>query len=329
MVDDRATGARLGLPAKLVPQASARQAGSHWQSARGEFQVETFRIASTGTTLAAVFERQKKEPADRKVEYSVLRGDFFVISGLQGLKKFYVRAQVKDVEVRGLTILYDQAMEGIMDPVTVAMSSAFVPFPAAVRGVLPPGPPPRRKVEYGTGIVVTAAGHIVTDRQVTEGCQSITVPGSRPCRTPGRGQGRRPRAAARLWRARARRRRRSAASRRAERASTLVGIADPQAQGGGAAVTTVAAQVAPSSGVLRPVEPAPAPGFSGAAALDADARVLGMVGLKAPETAGSAARAARRAGERRFDPRLPLRPEHRAAFGPRRPSSRPRPRWCG
>ena len=80
-------------------------------------QVETFRVTGPGTTLAAVFEQQKKEPAQRKVEYSVLRGDFFVISGLQGLKKFYVRAHVKDNEVRGITILYDQAMEGIMDPV--------------------------------------------------------------------------------------------------------------------------------------------------------------------------------------------------------------------
>ncbi len=61
-----------------------------------------------------MFDKQKKEPADRNVAYSVLRPDFFVLSGLQGLKKFYVRAQVRGDEVRGVTILYDQAMEGIM-----------------------------------------------------------------------------------------------------------------------------------------------------------------------------------------------------------------------
>ena len=51
------------------------------------------------------------------------------LSGLQGLKKFYVRAHAVDGEVRGLTILYDQATEGIMDPAAIAMASAFVPFP--------------------------------------------------------------------------------------------------------------------------------------------------------------------------------------------------------
>ncbi len=51
-----------------------------------------------------------------------------MVSGTQGLKKFYVRAFAKDGEVRGLTILYDQAMEGTMDPMVVAMSNAFVPF---------------------------------------------------------------------------------------------------------------------------------------------------------------------------------------------------------
>ena len=80
----------------------------------------------------------------------MLRPDFFVVSGTQGLKKFYVRAFAKDGEVRGLTILYDQAMEGTMDPIVVAMSSAFVPF-ASYAGRQRAAEVPRRKVEYGTG----------------------------------------------------------------------------------------------------------------------------------------------------------------------------------
>ena len=80
----------------------------------------------------------------------MLRANFFVISGLQSLKKFYVRAQARDDEVRGITMLYDQAMDGIMEPVVVAMSSAF----AAVSAAAVQAPPPRRKVEYATGVVV-------------------------------------------------------------------------------------------------------------------------------------------------------------------------------
>ena len=77
-----------------------------------------------------------------------MRDNFFVISGLQNLKKFYVRAQARGEEVRGITVLYDQAMAGIMEPVVVAMSSAFRRFRR------PPAPPPRRKVEYASGVAV-------------------------------------------------------------------------------------------------------------------------------------------------------------------------------
>ena len=62
-----------------------------------------------------------------------------------------MRAQARGEEVRGITVLYDQAMAGIMEPVVVAMSSAFLAFPTRP---LPPAPPPRRKVEYASGVAV-------------------------------------------------------------------------------------------------------------------------------------------------------------------------------
>ncbi len=106
------------------------------------------------------------------MNYNVLRPDFFVVSGLQGLKKFYVRGSARDGEVRGFTIMYDQAMEGTLDSVAVAMSSAFTPFPNATTTV---APPPRRKVEYGTGVVVDGAGAVLTTRDLLDGCQVITL----------------------------------------------------------------------------------------------------------------------------------------------------------
>jgi S1-C subfamily serine protease len=177
-----------------------------------------------------------------------------------------------------LTVLYDQATEPVMDPVVVVMSSAFTPFPG-VAGAAQIGPPPKRKVEYGTGIVVSAAGHILTDRQVTDGCNVIVVSGY------------------------------GDADRQAEDKSTdlallrvygvpdlvpaviagdapkgpdltLVGIADPQGQGGGSAVSTVAVKLKGDA-----VEPAPQLGFSGGAVLDGQGRVVGMVELKTPVVA--------------------------------------------
>jgi hypothetical protein len=67
---------------------------------------------------------------------------------------------------------------------------------------------------------------------------------------------------------------------------TLVGIADPQAQGGAGAVTTATATLDADAGTLRP---APTLGFSGAAAFDGQGRLLGIGVHKSSIMAGATA----------------------------------------
>ncbi len=287
MVDDRVTGAQIGLPTRQVPNTGPGKSGTRWFSAQGQIQVETFRIRGPGTTLADVLEQQKKEPQGRHIELNLLRPDFFILSGMQGLRTFYVRAEIRDAEVRGMTVLYDQATEGIMDPVVVVMSSAFAPFSGSGIAALA-GLPAKRKVEYGTGIVASAAGHILTDRRLTDGCNIIEIAGYGNAEEVTQDQ------AANLALLRI-----YGASDLAPTALTaegpkgpdltLIGISDPQAQGGGAAVATVAARLAGGA-----ILPAPPPGFDGAAAVDAQGRLYGMVQLKdaVVANAGTAASAA-------------------------------------
>jgi hypothetical protein len=61
-------------------------------------------------------------------------------------------------------------------------------------------------------------------------------------------------------------------------ALTLVGIADPQSQAGGHAISTATAHMKADL-----IEPAPQPGFAGAAVLDSRGRFLGMVDVKPVE----------------------------------------------
>ena len=171
VVTDAGTGARLGIPTKLVPQQSSDAGGAKWSSPTGTIQILLSRRKEANPTTAKLAEREKKEPAGRNVDYTVVKPDFFVLSGLQGLKKFYVRGTFKGDEVRILTILYDQATENTVEPMVIAMSSAFNPFPVNA------GPPPRKTVEYGTGVVVSDDGAIVTDRQITDGCLAIAIAG--------------------------------------------------------------------------------------------------------------------------------------------------------
>jgi trypsin-like peptidase len=272
IVTDPATGIRIGLPTKMVPYAREAVRGTRWSSAHGDVQVETFRITDTG--LSALFEQAKKEPATRQVEYSVMKDDSFFINGLQGLKKFSVKAQMRDGEVRGFTMLYDQMMETIVTPVMVAMASSFSPFPerSAPYAAL------AKSVEYGNGLVVSAQGHIVTDRKLTEGCQVIVASGlgdavrvaddkdnglallrvygprkfsvlALPLDAPKSGE------------------------------LTLIGIPDPKEQDGSRKLTEIKARLVDGTAIeLR--QPVPMAGFSGAAALDGEGHFLGMMEMR-------------------------------------------------
>jgi hypothetical protein len=162
------------------------------------------------------------------------------------------------------------------------MSSAFNPFPS---GAQIAGPPPRKTVEYGTGIVVSDDGAIVTDRQITDGCLTIAIAGfgnadrvaedkdhdltllriygARGLKPLGLGNG------------------------AAKAGVELTGIADPQNQGGGAAASSVKATTTQvGSGNDLALAPPPAVGFSGAAAFDADGKFAGIALLKPVVVAG-------------------------------------------
>jgi hypothetical protein len=276
IIDDLVTGARLGLPSALVPKIAPARMGSRWTSRGGQIDIETFRLHEAA--LAALFDTEKKFRR-RIVEHSTLSSDSFVMSGMQGLKRFIVRVQSSGGELRGVTILFDQAIEGVMAPIAAAMANTYQGFPDP-NAAPPPGL--RRSVEYGTAIVVSGQGHLITSAQIADGCQAIAIPGF------GHAE-------------------RIAADKTNEMALlrvygshdllpaalagdssgddlTLVGIADPLAQAGGSAVTR-----APAHRSAQGLDPAPKLGFSGAAAVDAQGRFAGMVDLQSTAVAGAGA----------------------------------------
>ncbi|MGQ0682930.1 serine protease [Bradyrhizobium sp.] len=275
IVSDAGTGVRLGIPQKLVPQQSSDANGSKWTSPTGTVQILLTRRKEATPTTARLAEQEKKSNG-RKVDYNVVKPDFFVLSGLQGLKKFYVRGTFKGDEVRIMTILYDQAVENTVEPVVIAMSSAFTPFPAGAQA----GPPPRKTVEYGTGIVVAGDGSIVTDRQLIEACVAIAIAGFGNAERIAEDK-ERDLALLRIYGARGLKPLNLAGGGKA--AVELTGIADPQSQGGGNAVSSIKTSVNGTELV-----PAPAIGFSGAAATDADGKFAGLAQLKPVLVAGPA-----------------------------------------
>jgi peptidoglycan hydrolase-like protein with peptidoglycan-binding domain len=285
IVTDPGTGARLGLPTKLVPQQSSDANGAKWSSSTGTIQVQLARRKEANPTTAKLAEREKQDPPGRTIEYTMVKPDFFVLSGMQGLKKFYLRGTFKGDEVRILTILYDQATEGTVEPVVIAMSSAFNPFPT---GAQIAGPPPRKTVEYGTGVVVSEDGAIVTDRQITDGCLAVVIAGYGDADRVTEDK-EHDLALLRIYGARGLRPL-GLANGAAKSGVELTGIVNPQSQGGGAAASSIKASVAQVGSELA-LSPAPAVGFSGAAALDADGKFAGVALLKPVIVAGPASAA--------------------------------------
>ncbi|MBU6462504.1 MAG: peptidoglycan-binding protein [Bradyrhizobium sp.] len=284
IVTDSVTGVRLGIPGKLVPQQSSDANGTKWSSPTGTIQVVLARRKEASPNMAKLAEREKKEPAGRTIDYTVVKPDFFVLSGLQGLKKFYVRGTFKGDEVRILTILYDQATENTVEPVVIAMSSAFNPFPS---GVQLAGPAPRKTVEYGTGIVVSEDGAIVADRQVTDGCLAIVIAGFGNADRVAEDKDH-DLALLRIYGARGLKPLDIAGST-AKSSVELTGIADPQNQAGSTAISSVKASVSPvGTASDLALSPAPGLGFSGAAARNNDGTFAGIALLKPLLVAGPA-----------------------------------------
>jgi peptidoglycan hydrolase-like protein with peptidoglycan-binding domain len=282
IVTDAGSGVRLGIPTKLVPQQSSDANGAKWSSSTGTIQIQLARRKEANPATAKLADQERKEPAGRKVDYTVVKPDFFVLSGTQGLKKFYVRGQFKGDEVRILTILYDQATEGTVEPVVIAMSSAFNPFPS---GAQIAGPPPRKTVEYGTGIVVSDDGAMIADRQITDGCLAIAIAGYGNADRVAEDK-EHDLALLRIYGARGLKPL-GLTNGTAQTGVELTGIADPQNQGGGAAASSVRASITQvGNGTDLALAPAPAVGFSGAAAFDNDGKFAGIALLKPVVVAG-------------------------------------------
>jgi hypothetical protein len=129
-------------------------------------------------------------------------------------------------------------------------------------------------VAYGTGIVLSEDGYIVTGRRFADGCDIITVPGignaERIAFDEANGLG--------LLRVYGKSKLKAAvlAPDNAPRDLKLVGIPDPHTQNGDSRRSTIAAQLADGN-AIRLRDSVPLAGFSGAAALDGKGRVLGVM----------------------------------------------------
>jgi Trypsin-like peptidase domain len=279
VLTDPATGIVIGIPRRLLSEMHNAPHGTRWSAPHGEIQLETFRLSETSLTLAAFFEKMKREPANRKIEFDTLKDDSFVLGGTQGLRDFYIRASVKSGEIRGFTLIYDVAMETIMEPLRVIISNAFTPFPDKPAGFALP----EKTIEYGSGVIVSRDGHIVTSARLAESCSVLRVPGLGPAERVAMSDG------MTLLRVYGMRKLTPVPLSNSAPTGplTLVGVPDPHEQSGASGTRELAAKLAGEA--IELVKTGPVAGFSGAAALDREGRLAGLVDLSSAAVASTGA----------------------------------------
>jgi hypothetical protein len=156
IIDDPATGARIGAPTKLL---DTREGGA----LRSKDGAVNLYLTQTKGDLADVYKSLSADAAGRKVTYKYLKpGAFFVTAGEEGESKFYRRFAVQGDALRGFAFVYPKKRAKALDPVALAIANSFEPFPAAPIPPTPsPTPTPEQPKLSATALIV-APGVAVT-----------------------------------------------------------------------------------------------------------------------------------------------------------------------
>lgn len=196
-----AQGITVGYPAKLVTQKTATEHGVKYSTPTGNITVDILRYAATEEAFEPLFTRLKTERAGRKITYSLLRPDFFVIAGTVDGKSFYMRFLKTDEDSRGFVLGWDPTLSPGFDRVSIAMAGSLAPAGAApaagvpasgtpVAAAEPPAPakpagPPvplpagaPSAPKSGIGFLVSVRGDVLTSAALVAGCRTVTAGGA-------------------------------------------------------------------------------------------------------------------------------------------------------
>jgi Putative peptidoglycan binding domain len=144
VIYDPSTGIRIGMPLGMVSGKNATKWGSNWASSDNGMDIDTLRFVG-GPSLDELY-RKLTTISGRKLRYSPLRSDWFVLEGQDSDgRQMYVRAMARGDEVRAFSATYERSYKDRAFPAIMAMSASFQPFAASPQAPSAPdtGPPSR------------------------------------------------------------------------------------------------------------------------------------------------------------------------------------------
>lgn len=188
--DEPATGVTFGIPENLFDTVSSTRHGKRWASNDNRVELEILRIPAYETNYKRLFERLTTEKSTRQIEYKLLRNAFFIVSGRNRNKKFYLRMMHTRTDTRGFSLSWDANLSNLMDRVAVAMSNSLTAFddsrtaradpddisrPSPSQPKVPESKQVPSGIAYGSGYFISRHGHIGTNAHVAGNCRSLEV----------------------------------------------------------------------------------------------------------------------------------------------------------
>ena len=184
LIDDPATGIRIGAPAKLLDKRDSGEGAASLKSRDGA--VGLYLKATTGN-LATLFKSLSADSGPRKVTYKFLKPDaFFVTTGEEGDNKFYRRYAVApgggdNAILRGFAFLYPKASAAALDSVALAIANSFDPFPVTPVAAATPTPAPTPEPPKLTATALVVAPGVAVTALDPATCKAALI-GGKPAR---------------------------------------------------------------------------------------------------------------------------------------------------
>ena len=188
------------LPSAFLSQMEETELGTRYYSNVDGVEVETVRLPVRNRgSLERLYETLSKRRG-RQTDYSVIRKNWFIVSGTERTRHFYTRFFTDGRDLRGFSISYENYLHSLMSAAVVVMSNSFSPyhqsfgdkrFEAKTEPALPEfhslnkdrTEKPKQDAQEpkapssGTGFFVSKSGYITTNAHVVEGCSTIDVVG--------------------------------------------------------------------------------------------------------------------------------------------------------
>jgi serine protease Do len=185
------SGAEALVPRALFDTESPTANGLDLERNDKKMSISFITYEDSDRSFRTLYDRFTRTSSDRFVEYKTIRPEYFVVSGLEDARHFYVFMSATPTSSTGFVVSWQSNSLVLGRKVSVLMANSFtngtgnVAAPEEAPPQQTPEPPPQQNAappdaqkpvtSTGTGFRITQAGHVMTNYHVAGQCKKIRL----------------------------------------------------------------------------------------------------------------------------------------------------------